>query len=127
MKTLPGLGDVRKGSLSVPVSIGGKTRAPDHSKALMTDFRAIPHLFYCLSSDLSSPFVPSLSVERRKDSIKTVASKLIRRLRFPSRAINIVHQTQRFKVDSDLRASFSFFVDIAANVAASLRSSSQSC
>ena len=71
--------------------------------------------------------MPSFSVERRKDSIKTVASKLIRRLRFPSRAIGIVHLTQRFKVDSDLRASFSFFVDIAANVAASLRSSSQSC
>ena len=83
MKTLPGLGDVRKGSLSLRVSIGEKTRAPDHSKALMTDFRAIPHLFYCLSSDLSSPFVPSLSVERRKDSIKTVASKLIMQTSFP--------------------------------------------
>ena len=83
MKTLPGSGDVRKGSLSVPVSIGGKTRAPDHSKALMTDFRAIPHLFYCLSSDLSSPFVPSFSVEHRKDSIKAVASKLIMQTSFP--------------------------------------------
>ena len=77
MKTLPGSGDIRKGSLSVPVSIGGTTRAPDHSKALMTDFQAIPHLFYCLPSNLSSPFVPSFSVERCKDSIKAVASKLI--------------------------------------------------
>ena len=76
MKTLPGSGDVRKGSLSVPVSIGGKTRA-------LTDFQAIPHLFYCLSSDLSSPFVPSFSVERRKDSIKAVASKLIMHTSFP--------------------------------------------
>ena len=38
MKTLPGSGDVRKGSLSLPVSIGEQTRAPDRSKALMTDF-----------------------------------------------------------------------------------------
>ena len=82
MKTLPGLGDVRKGSLSVPVSIGGKTRAPDHSKALIIDFRAIPHLFYCLSLDLSLPFVPSFSVECRKDSIKAVASKLIMQTSF---------------------------------------------
>ena len=82
MKTLPGSGDVRKGSLSVPVSIGGKIRAPDHSKALMTDFRAIPHLFYCLSSDLSSPFVPSFLVECRKNSIKPVASKLIMQTSF---------------------------------------------
>ena len=82
MKTLLGSGDVRKGSLSVPVSIGGRTRAPDHSKALMTDFRAIPHLFYCLPSDLSSSFVPSFSVERHKDSIKAVASKLIMQTSF---------------------------------------------
>ena len=82
MKTLPGSGDVRMGSLSLPVSIGEQTRAPDHSKALMTDFRAIPLLFYCLSSDLSSPFVPSFSVERRKDSIKAVASKLIMQTSF---------------------------------------------
>ena len=69
MKTLPVSCDIRKGSLSVPVSIGGKTRASDHSKALMTEFRAIPHLFYCLPLDLSLSFVPSFSVERRKDSI----------------------------------------------------------
>ena len=69
MKTLPVSRDIRKGSLSVPVSIGGKTRASDHSKALMTEFQAILHLFYCFPSDLSSPFVPSFSVERRKDSI----------------------------------------------------------
>ena len=93
MKTLPGSGDVRKGSLSVPVSIGGKTRASDHSKALMTEFRAIPHSFYCLPSDLSWPFVLSFSVERCKDSIKAVASKLITQIRSPSHAIDIVHQT----------------------------------
>ena len=69
MKTLPGSGDVEKGSLSLPVSIGEKTRAPDHSKALMTEFRAIPLSFYCLPLDLSSPFVLSFLVERRKDSI----------------------------------------------------------
>ena len=82
MKTLPGSGDIRKGLLSVQVSIGGKTRAPDHSKALMINFRAILHLFYCLSSDLSLPFVPSFLVEHRKDSIKAVASKLIMQTSF---------------------------------------------
>ena len=93
MKTLPVSRDIRKGSLSVPVSIEGKTWASDHSKSLMTEFRAIPHLFYCLPSDLSSPFVLSFSVECRKDSIKAVASKLIMQIRSPSRVIDIVHQT----------------------------------
>ena len=69
LKTLPVLCDIRKGSLSVPASIGEKTWASDHSKALMTEFWAIPHSLYCLPLDLSSPFVLSFLVECHKDSI----------------------------------------------------------
>ena len=69
MKTLPALRGIRKGLFSVTVSLEGKLEASDHSKALMTESQAIPHLPYCFSSDLSLSLVLSFLVEHCKHSI----------------------------------------------------------